>query len=188
MIQQACLYRDCFLYGTCWFLGLSLPSLMLQILQFVVCAPPPASIEEINARDEELLRLATVWGVETVLKNRALNTDRAYTKAQRLWVDFCRERFRRVTIWADKLLMFAQVVDLEILCRRGKWSKDSQKKPRRLTRASILNLRVALEVWISSISKIELGMSSCWFFDGRARNNRWWLKRGPWLQFGALRA
>jgi hypothetical protein len=54
---------------------------MLQSLQFVVCALPPASIEEINGRDEELLRLATVRGVETVLKNRALNTDRPYTKA-----------------------------------------------------------------------------------------------------------
>ena len=54
----------------------------------IASASPPASGEDINARNEACLRQAAV---EAALKNRHPNTKRAYNKAQRLWADFCRE-------------------------------------------------------------------------------------------------
>ena len=59
---------------------------------------------------------------ESALKNRPLNTSRAYTKAQRLWADFCKEwAFSDGDhVRADKLLMFTQEVVLKIVVKKGK--------------------------------------------------------------------
>jgi hypothetical protein len=94
--------------------------------------PPIAqqlSQAEKEARNDRLLQDAAVAGVETALRNRKVNTTRAYSKAQKLWLQFCDEfDFKdRYHVNTEKLLLFTQNVVLKITVPPTKKKNNKRK-------------------------------------------------------------